>query len=109
MTTIFDAPEEFATTALAGFSSIYARNVRLVKGGVVRSTKVPKGKVAVVVGGGSATTRPLPAMLARAWRMRPWPVTSSPHLRLRQLPASAGWLTREAACCLASATMPATS
>ena len=53
MTTIFDAPEEFATTALAGFSSIYARNVRLVKGGVVRSTKVPKGKVAVVVGGGS--------------------------------------------------------
>ena len=53
MTTIFDAPEEFATTALAGFSSIYARNVRLVKGGVVRSTKVPRGKVAVVVGGGS--------------------------------------------------------
>ncbi|MEI2300882.1 dihydroxyacetone kinase family protein [Ensifer sp. MJa1] len=53
MTTIFDAPEEFATTALAGFSSIYARNVRLVKGGVVRSTKVPKGKVAVVIGGGS--------------------------------------------------------
>ncbi|SDA96432.1 dihydroxyacetone kinase family protein [Sinorhizobium sp. NFACC03] len=53
MTTIFDAPEEFAATALAGFSSIYARNVRLVKGGVVRSTKVPKGKVAVVIGGGS--------------------------------------------------------
>lgn len=53
MTTIFDAPEEFATTALAGFSSIYARNVRLVKGGVVRSTRVPKGKVAVVIGGGS--------------------------------------------------------
>lgn len=53
MTTIFDAPEDFAATALAGFSSIYARNVRLVKGGVVRSTKVPKGKVAVVIGGGS--------------------------------------------------------
>lgn len=53
MTTIFDAPEDFAVTALAGFSSIYARNVRLVKGGVVRSTKVPKGKVAVVIGGGS--------------------------------------------------------
>ncbi|MBM3093948.1 DAK2 domain-containing protein [Ensifer sp. T173] len=53
MTTIFDAPEDFAVTALAGFSSIYARNVRLVKGGVVRSTRVPKGKVAVVIGGGS--------------------------------------------------------
>ncbi|AWM29180.1 MAG: dihydroxyacetone kinase family protein [Sinorhizobium fredii] len=53
MTTIFDAPEDFATTALAGFAAIYARNVRLVKGGVVRSTKVPKGKVAVVIGGGS--------------------------------------------------------
>ncbi|WP_322887413.1 dihydroxyacetone kinase family protein (plasmid) [Sinorhizobium medicae] len=53
MTTIFDAPEDFATTALAGFAAIYQRNVRLVKGGVVRSTKVPKGKVAVVVGGGS--------------------------------------------------------
>ncbi|OAP36840.1 dihydroxyacetone kinase [Sinorhizobium glycinis] len=53
MTTIFDAPEDFATTALAGFAAIYARNVRLVKGGVVRSTKVPQGKVAVVIGGGS--------------------------------------------------------
>ncbi len=53
MTTIFDAPEDFATTALAGFCAIYARNVRPVNGGVIRSTKVPKGKVAVVVGGGS--------------------------------------------------------
>ncbi|KAB2677994.1 dihydroxyacetone kinase family protein [Brucella tritici] len=53
MTTIFDAPEEFASTALAGFASIYNRYVRHVRGGVVRSTKVPKGKVAVVVGGGS--------------------------------------------------------
>ncbi|KAB2700555.1 MULTISPECIES: dihydroxyacetone kinase family protein [Brucella] len=53
MTTIFDAPEEFASTALAGFASIYNRYVRHVRGGVVRSTKVPQGKVAVVVGGGS--------------------------------------------------------
>ncbi|WEX73854.1 dihydroxyacetone kinase family protein [Sinorhizobium numidicum] len=53
MTTIFDAPEDFATTALAGFYAIHARNARLVKGGVVRSTKVPRGKVAVVIGGGS--------------------------------------------------------
>ncbi|WP_438754168.1 dihydroxyacetone kinase family protein [Pararhizobium sp. O133] len=53
MTKILDAPEEFAATALAGFVSVYGRFVRLVKGGVVRSTAVPKGKVAVVVGGGS--------------------------------------------------------
>jgi len=53
MTTIFDAPEEFASTALAGFANIYNRYVRHVRGGVVRSTKVPQGKVAVVVGGGS--------------------------------------------------------
>ncbi|ENN88671.1 PTS-dependent dihydroxyacetone kinase, dihydroxyacetone-binding protein subunit dhaK [Rhizobium freirei PRF 81] len=53
MTTIFDAPEEFATTALAGFAALHGRFVRLVKGGVVRSTSVPEGKVAVIVGGGS--------------------------------------------------------
>ena len=53
MTTIFDAPEEFATTALTGFAALYGRYVRLVKGGVVRATKVPRGKVSVVIGGGS--------------------------------------------------------
>ncbi len=53
MTTIFDAPEDFASTALSGFARIYSRYVRHVRGGVVRSTKVPEGKVAVVVGGGS--------------------------------------------------------
>lgn len=53
MTCVFDNPEEFAKTALAGFASIYSRNVRPVIGGVVRSTVTPEGKVAVVVGGGS--------------------------------------------------------
>ena len=53
MTTIFDAPEDFAATALAGFADIYSRHVRLVRGGVVRATTVPQGKVSVVVGGGS--------------------------------------------------------
>jgi dihydroxyacetone kinase len=53
MTCIHDDPEVFATTAMAGFSSIYARNVRAVTGGVVRSTATPEGKVAIVVGGGS--------------------------------------------------------
>lgn len=53
MTCIHDDPEVFATTALAGFASVYARNVRPVAGGVLRSTATPEGKVAVVVGGGS--------------------------------------------------------
>ena len=38
MTRIYDDPEVFATTAIAGFSSIYARHVRPVTGGVLRST-----------------------------------------------------------------------
>ena len=53
MTCIHDDPEVFATTAMAGFSSIYARHVRPVAGGVLRSTATPEGKVALVVGGGS--------------------------------------------------------
>ena len=53
MTRIYDDPEVFATTAIAGFSSIYARHVRPVTGGVLRSTATPEGKVALVVGGGS--------------------------------------------------------
>ncbi|MCJ8055991.1 dihydroxyacetone kinase family protein [Shinella curvata] len=53
MTKIVDDPETFAAAALAGFSRIYGRYVRLVKGGVVRSTAVPQGKVSVIVGGGS--------------------------------------------------------
>lgn len=53
MTCIFDDPEHFATTALAGFASVFARHVRPVSGGVLRSTATPGGKVALVVGGGS--------------------------------------------------------
>lgn len=53
MTTIFNDPEEFASTALAGFCDIYRRHVQPVRGGVVRATKSAPGKVAVVVGGGS--------------------------------------------------------
>uniref|UniRef100_UPI0028A63F2C dihydroxyacetone kinase subunit DhaK n=1 Tax=Shinella sp. TaxID=1870904 RepID=UPI0028A63F2C len=53
MTKIIDDPETFAASALAGFSRVYGRYVRLVKGGVVRSTGVPQGKVSVIVGGGS--------------------------------------------------------
>ena len=53
MTCIYDNPEEFAKTALAGFASVYARHVRPVIGGVVRSTATPEGKVSLVIGGGS--------------------------------------------------------
>ena len=53
MTCIHDDPEVFATTALAGFASANSRQVRLITGGVVRSTATPQGKVALVVGGGS--------------------------------------------------------
>ena len=53
MTKIVDDPETFASAALAGFSRVYGRYVRLVKGGVVRSTAVPREKVSVIVGGGS--------------------------------------------------------
>ena len=53
MTFIHNQPEEFATTAIAGYSSIYARTARAVTGGVVRATATPENKVAVVVGGGA--------------------------------------------------------
>lgn len=53
MTRIVDDPETFASTALAGFSRIYPQYVRLVRGGVIRATAVPEGKVSVIVGGGS--------------------------------------------------------
>lgn len=53
MTQIVDRAEDFAATALAGFAAANARTVRRVRGGVVRATATPAGKVALVVGGGS--------------------------------------------------------
>lgn len=53
MTKILDHAEGFAGAALEGFSRVYRRHVHLVRGGVVRATTVPPGKVSVVVGGGS--------------------------------------------------------
>lgn len=53
MTKILDQAEDFASTALAGFAKVYRRYVHLVRGGVVRATAVPAGKVSVIVGGGS--------------------------------------------------------
>lgn len=53
MTKVVNNPERFADDALEGFASIYRDYVRSVRGGVVRRTPGPDGKVAVLVGGGS--------------------------------------------------------
>jgi dihydroxyacetone kinase len=53
MTLILDQADTFAATALAGFCSANARTARLIRGGVLRATARPRGKVALVVGGGS--------------------------------------------------------
>ncbi|RLZ02689.1 D-erythrulose kinase, partial [Kocuria tytonicola] len=52
MTTVFDAPEDFADDQLEGFLALYSDRLRGVPGGVVA---LPQGEpaVAVVVGGGS--------------------------------------------------------
>src|ERR687889_1918372 len=53
MTQIFDNPADFADEALDGFVAANRGYVARVDGGVVRSTEIPAGQVAVVVGGGS--------------------------------------------------------
>lgn len=53
MTRIFDNPADFADEALDGFVAANRGYVARVDGGVVRSTEVPHGQVALVVGGGS--------------------------------------------------------
>jgi dihydroxyacetone kinase len=53
MTQIFDNPADFAEEALDGLVAANRGYVARVDGGVVRSTEMPAGQVAVVVGGGS--------------------------------------------------------
>ena len=53
MTQIFDNPADFADEALDGFVAANRGYVARVNGGVVRSTEVPAGQVALVIGGGS--------------------------------------------------------
>ena len=53
MTRLWNDPADFADEMIAGFVAANERYVRRVAGGVVRSTVVPEGQVAVVVGGGS--------------------------------------------------------
>ena len=50
---LVNKPEEFAAEAIEGFADAFQAWVKPVYGGVVRSTKVPDGKVALIVGGGS--------------------------------------------------------
>src|SRR5919205_3220668 len=53
MTQIFDNPADFADEALDGFVAANRGYVARVDGGVVRSTEIPDGQVALVIGGGS--------------------------------------------------------
>ena len=53
MTRIYNDPHNFVDDVLVGFCSLYSHYVALVPGGVVRSKNSKKGKVAVIVGGGS--------------------------------------------------------
>jgi len=46
-------PAAFADEALAGFAAAHPEHVRLVPGGVVRAEPLPRGRVALVVGGGT--------------------------------------------------------
>jgi dihydroxyacetone kinase len=53
VTHVFNDPANFDEDALAGFCRVHADLVRPVPGGVVRRHPGPKGKVAVLYGGGS--------------------------------------------------------
>ncbi|GAA2006316.1 dihydroxyacetone kinase subunit L [Nakamurella flavida] len=53
MTVLFDDPAAFADEALDGFVAANRSHVARVDGGVVRSTEMTPGQVAVVIGGGS--------------------------------------------------------
>src|SRR5665647_2580825 len=53
MTSIFDDPAAFADESLDGFVAANRQYVARVDGGVVRSTEMDSGRVALVIGGGS--------------------------------------------------------
>jgi dihydroxyacetone kinase len=53
VTRLWNDPADFADEMIEGFVAANSRSVRRVPGGVVRSTVVPEGQVAVIVGGGS--------------------------------------------------------
>ncbi|WP_433676177.1 dihydroxyacetone kinase family protein [Microbacterium gorillae] len=53
MTRLWNEPADFADEMIDGFVAANERYVQRVAGGVVRSTVIPDGQVAVVIGGGS--------------------------------------------------------
>lgn len=53
MTRLYNQPADFAGELTEGFVAANRDKVRLVDGGVVRSTQTPKGEVALVIGGGT--------------------------------------------------------
>ncbi|MCA1179478.1 MULTISPECIES: dihydroxyacetone kinase family protein [unclassified Pantoea] len=53
MTRIHNVPDDFVDEMIEGFVAANADRVMQVRGGVVRSTKVTEGEVALVIGGGS--------------------------------------------------------
>lgn len=53
MTRLHNVADDFVDEMIEGFVAANSDRVRQVKGGVVRSTKVPDNEVAVVIGGGS--------------------------------------------------------
>ena len=53
MTRLINDPAVFTDEMLEGFCGLYPQYVTQVSGGVVRSTAIAEGKVAVVIGGGS--------------------------------------------------------
>ena len=53
MTRLINDAAVFTDQMLEGFTALYPQYVQLVSGGVVRSTNTNRGKVAVVIGGGS--------------------------------------------------------
>lgn len=53
MTRVFNDPKNFAEEAISGLVSAYPRYLMKVHGGVVSAAAAPKGKVSVIVGGGS--------------------------------------------------------
>ncbi len=53
MTRLWNDPADFADEMIDGFVAANARTVRRTPGGVVRSTRIPDGEVALVIGGGS--------------------------------------------------------
>ena len=79
MTQIFDNPADFADEALDGFVAANRGYVARVDGGVVRSTEVPAGQVALVVGGGSGHYPAFAGLVGPAWPPPPPAATCSPR------------------------------